>query len=68
MLALVILGIVTIVVISVVLLQRFEGGTEPRQVSDGIPASENVEHRIRCSRCGYEMVPLTECPFCASRK
>jgi len=65
---LVIFGIVTIVVVAVVLLQRFDGmtGRGPREVSNGIQASRNVEYHVRCPRCHRKMVPLTECPLCES--
>ena len=66
---LVIFGIVTIVVIPVVLLQRFDSktGPGPRQVPNGIQVSRNVEYRIRCARCNNQMIPFTGCSFCESR-
>jgi len=66
---LVIFGIVTIVVIAVVLLQRLDSktGRGPRQVSNGIQVSRNVEYRIRCPRCNDQIIPFTGCSFCESR-
>ena len=66
---LVIFGIVTIVVIAVVLLQRFDSktGPGPRQVPNGIQVSRNVEYRIRCPRCNDQIIPFTGCSFCESR-
>ena len=66
---LVIFGIVIIVVIPVVLLQRFDSktGPGPRQVPNGTQVSRNVEYRIRCPRCNNQIIPFTGCSFCESR-
>jgi hypothetical protein len=67
---LMILGLVIIVVIAVVLLQKFDRviGRGSKQVSDGIQASRNVEYRIRCPLSDEKILPLTgDCPFCRSQ-
>ena len=51
-----ILGMVTIVPISVVLLQKFGRSTD--EVPD--------RHYITCSRCGNKILPVTGCQFCES--
>jgi archaellin len=64
-----ILAIVTIVVVAVVLLQKSDRVVVqgPRQASEGLQTSINVEYRIRCARCDEKIIPLTGCPVCESK-
>jgi hypothetical protein len=66
---LLIFGIVAIVIFAVVLLQRFDPmtGRGPRELSDGIQVSRNVEYRIRCPQCDEKILLLTGCPSCDSK-
>ena len=65
---LLIVGLVTFVVFSVVLLQISDRRIHRKQsqTSDGIQKSRNAVYQIRCSRCGEKIIPLTECFRCRS--
>ena len=62
-----IVGLVTFVVVSVVLLQISDRRTDRKQSqTDGIQKSRNAVYQILCSRCGEKIIPLTECARCRS--